>query len=162
MANSKALSAITWAGVLCGTLDITAAVVVYGRFGVHPLPLLQGIAKALVGPSAYQGGWPTALLGLGLHFVIAFGAATVYFLASRQLSILLNHWFVCGVLYGIGVYFFMQRVVLPLSLATRYPFSWEMPGIGIVIHIFCVGLPIAGMVRWKGRYSEPRWRRWKG
>ena len=121
---------------------------------MRPMPLLQGIAKGLMGPSAYLGGWPTALLGLALHFVIAFGAGAVYFLASRKLHFLMNHWFMCGVLYGVAVYFFMQRVVLPLSHATRRPFSWEMMGIGLVIHIFCVGLPIAGMVRWKGLYSE--------
>lgn len=76
---------IVWAGTLCGVLDITAAIVVYGMFGLRPMPLLQGIAKGLTGPSAYQGGWATAALGLVLHFVIAFGAATVYYLASRKL-----------------------------------------------------------------------------
>lgn len=149
MANPKALSAITSAGLLCGILDITAAFVVYWRFGARPIPLLQGIAKGLLGPRAYQGGVPTAILGLALHFLIAFGAATTYYLASRKFSFLVNHWFVCGVLYGIAVYFFMQRVVLPLSLATCYPFSWQMMWIGVVIHIFCVGLPIAAMIRWK-------------
>jgi hypothetical protein len=150
MANSKSLSAITWAGTLCGILDITAAFVVYARFGARPIPLLQGIAKGLLGASAFQGGLLTALLGLALHFLIAFGAATTYYLASRKMPFLVNHWFVCGALYGIAVYFFMQRVVLPLSLATRYPFSLEMMSIGVVIHIFCVGLPVAAMIRWKG------------
>jgi hypothetical protein len=41
----------------------------------------------------------------------------------------------------------MQRVVLPLSAATKYPFSVRMMVIGVVIHIFCVGLPIALLVR---------------
>lgn len=52
MANSKALPASTWAGVLCGILDITAAFVVYGRFGMRPMPLLQGIAKGVLGAKA--------------------------------------------------------------------------------------------------------------
>lgn len=150
MANSKAFLAITWAGTLCGILDITAAFVLYAPFGARPIPLLQGIAKGVLGKSAYQGGVPTALLGLALHFLIAFGAATTYYLASRKILFLINHWTVSGVLYGIAVYFFMQRVVLPLSLATRYPFSWEMMWIGVVIHILCVGLPIAAMIHWRG------------
>jgi hypothetical protein len=37
----------------------------------------------------------------------------------------------------------MNRVVVPLSAATKFPFSFKMMVIGIVIHIFCVGLPIA-------------------
>ncbi len=57
---------------------------------------------------------------------------------------------ISGVLYGVLVYFFMQWVVLPLSTATHYPFSWQMMEIGVMIRIFCGGLPIAAMVRWKG------------
>jgi len=149
--NANGWMAIAWGGLLCGVMDITAALGVYGSFGLPPMPLLQGIAKALIGPSAMEGGWGTAALGLVLHFVIAFGAATVYFVASRGLRFLVEQWVVWGALYGVAVYFFMQHVVLPLSRATRYPFSWEMMWIGVVIHIFCVGLPIAGMVRRFGR-----------
>ena len=78
-----------------------------------------------------------------LHFVIAFAAATVFFLASRAMPFLLNHAVLSGVLYGIAVYFFMNRVVVPLSAATKYPFSIKMMFIGVIIHIFCVGIPIS-------------------
>jgi len=37
---------------------------------------------------------------------------------------------------GIAVYFFMNRIVVPLSNATKYPFSAKMMLIGVVIHIF--------------------------
>jgi len=62
-------------------------------------------------------------------------------------EILVEHALVAGVLYGVAVYFFMQWVVLPLSKATRRPFSWEMMWIGVAIHMLCVGLPIALSVR---------------
>jgi hypothetical protein len=54
-----------------------------------------------------------------------------------------EHAFLFGPLYGIAVYFFMNRVVVQLSAATKYPFSLKMMLIGLVIHIFCVGTPIA-------------------
>jgi uncharacterized membrane protein YagU involved in acid resistance len=92
----------------------------------------------------------TAVLGLVCHFVIAFLAATVYVALSRFLPFLLQHAVLSGILYGPVVYFFMQNVVLPLSNATKRPFSVKMMIIGVVIHIFCVGLPIALMTR---RYS---------
>jgi len=110
---------------LCGVMDITAALVVYGLFGLRPQRLLQGIAAGVLGPQSYQGGWGTALLGLFLHFVIAYGAATVFFAASRWMRFLVEHAVVAGVLYGVAVYFFMQWVVLPLSKATRRSFSWK-------------------------------------
>jgi hypothetical protein len=37
----------------------------------------------------------------------------------------------------------MNRIVVPLSAATKYPFSLKMMFIGVVIHMFCVGLPIS-------------------
>ena len=139
--------AIGWAGLVCGTLDITAAFVVYGFFGARPIPILHGIAAGLLGPSAHQGGIATAVLGLACHYFIAFSAATVYYVASRWIPLLVEHAAVCGVLYGVAVYFFMNRVVVPLSAARRSAFSWEMMLIGVAIHIVCVGLPIALLVR---------------
>jgi hypothetical protein len=144
--NPNALLAVLLAGFTCGVLDITAALVVYGYLGAKPMRLLQGIASGLLGPKAFDGGLAMALLGLLCHFVIAFGAATVYFVASRAIRILIDHAVVSGVLYGVVVYFFMNRIVLPLSAARR-PFSVKLMIIGVIIHIFCVGLPISLSVR---------------
>jgi hypothetical protein len=149
--NPNALRAVLWAGFACGVLDITAALVVYGFFGAKPVRLLQGIASGLLGPKAFDGGLATALLGLVCHFVIAFGAATVYFVASRAIRFLIQQAVVSGVLYGVVVYFFMNRIVVPLSAAAKRPFSLKLMIVGVVIHIFCVGLPISLSVR---RFSK--------
>ncbi|HST10520.1 MAG TPA: hypothetical protein VLL05_09080 [Terriglobales bacterium] len=141
--DKPAPKAILCAGLIAGTLDITAAFVVYGFFGATPLRILQGIASGLLGPRSYDGGMGTALLGLICHFTIAFGAATVYFFLSRRIPFLVSQYLAAGVVYGIAVYFFMGRVVIPLSHARRNPFSLKMMIIGIIIHIFCVGLPIS-------------------
>jgi len=145
--NPNAMLAVLWAGLAGGVLDITAALIVYGFFGAKPGPLLQGIASGLLGPKAFQGGLATALFGLLCHFVIAFGAATVYFAARRAIPILLQHAVVSGALYGVAVYFFMHRIVVPLSAAAKRPFSLKMMIIGVIIHTFCVGLPISLSVR---------------
>ena len=128
-------------------MDITAALIVYGHYGAKPIPLLQGIAAGILGPRASSGGLPTAALGLFLHFVIAFGAATVFFLTSRWMPVLVQQALIFGPLYGIAVYFFMNRIVVPLSNARKFPFNPKMMIIGVVIHIFCVGLPIALVIR---------------
>jgi hypothetical protein len=141
--KSTPLLAVVWGGLACGVLDITAALVVYGYFGAKPLRLLQGIAGGLLGPRTYSGGIATALLGLLCHFVIAFSVAAVYVAASRVMPFLVRHAVVSGALYGMVVYFFMNRIVVPLSAAAKFPFSLKMMIIGVVIHIFCVGLPIS-------------------
>ncbi len=151
--NPNTLLAILWGGLLCGVLDITAALVVYGYMGAKPLRLLQGIAAGLLGPRTYAGGIATALLGLLCHFVIAFSAAAVFVAASRVAPFLVRQAVPSGVLYGIAVYFFMNRVVVPLSAAAKFPFSFKMMVIGVVIHIFCVGLPIALAAHRFGRFT---------
>jgi hypothetical protein len=139
----KVLPAIVWGGFLCGALDITTAFIVYGFFGARPIPLLQGIAAGMLGPRSFSGGLSTAALGLFFQFFIAFAAATVYVLASQWIPFLLQHAITAGALFGVIWYFFMNRVVVPLSAARKFPFSVKMMLIGVTIHIFCVGLPIA-------------------
>jgi len=60
---------------------------------------------------------------------------------------LVQHAVVSGVFYGVAVYFFMNRMVVPLSAAAKRPFSLKLMIVGVVIHIFCVGLPISLSVR---------------
>jgi len=132
-------------------MDISAALIVYGRFGLLPMRLLQGIAAGLVGPRSYDGGLATAALGLFCHYFIAYSAATVYFTASRAMPILIEHFIGFGAFYGIAVFYFMQYVVIPFSAAARRPFSMKMMVIGVVIHILCVGLPIATTIRFVSR-----------
>jgi uncharacterized membrane protein YagU involved in acid resistance len=146
--TSHAFPAILFAGLACGTLDITAAFIVYGNmFHVGPTRILHNVASGLLGRDAYTGGVATAAVGLLCHYVIAFGAATVFFFLARACPFLLSQPVLWGALYGIAVYFFMNRIVVPLSNVAKTPFSFKMMIIGVVIHIFCVGLPIALVTR---------------
>ena len=75
MRKRRALFVIFWAGSLCGVLDITAAFVTWALKGIMPARILQGIAAGLLGLKSFDGGMPTAALGLAFHFLIAFTAA---------------------------------------------------------------------------------------
>src|SRR6266516_3297176 len=105
--------AILLGGLIVGALDLIYAILVYSP--QKPIRIPQTIASGVLGMKSYSGGAYTAALGVVLHFVIALGAATVYYLASRKLSFLNHHVFVCGLMYGALVYLFMHLVVLPLS-----------------------------------------------
>jgi hypothetical protein len=141
--RARAFAAILLGGFASGLMDITAALLVYGALGLKPLRLLQGIAGGVLGPRTYGGGVATALLGLLCHFSIAFGAAAVYVGLGRRMRFLVQHPIAAGMAYGVVVYYFMNLIIVPLSRATKYPFSVEMMAIGVVIHILCIGLPIA-------------------
>jgi hypothetical protein len=140
--NSRAFAAIFSAGLLCGVMDITAAFITWWPKGVKPSRLLQGVAAGWLGPKSFDGGTATATLGLAFHFLIAFTAAIVFYVASRQLVFMINRPVVSGVLYGIAVYLVMYWVVMPLSNfhGTKTVTSSI---VAIITHIVCVGLPIS-------------------
>jgi hypothetical protein len=76
--RSQAFSAIGWAGLVAGVLDINSAFILSYPKGVGPIRVLQGVAAGLVGrESAINGGLATAGLGLAIHFFIAFVVATL-------------------------------------------------------------------------------------
>ena len=148
MRESKAFRAILLGWLIAGTLDITAAIITTLAYGRSPARMLQGIASGVLGTRSFEGGLKTSALGLLLHFVIAFGATIVYYAASRKLTFLVRQALVSGTLYGIAVYFFMQLVVIPLSaIASRAPFRPFQLALGLIVHILCVGLPIALVIR---------------
>ena len=149
MKPARATQAILSAGLTAGVLDLLAAIVINNRRGVTPLRIAQSIASGWLGTSAYQGGYKTAALGVVSHPLIALGAATVYYLASRRLPLLLERPYLSGASYGIAVYWFMQLVVLPLSAFPHKTASaWSVVLTGIIVHILCVGSPIALITRW--------------
>ncbi len=82
-----------------------------------------------------------------MHFVIAFGAATVYYVASRWIPFMTEHAVISGLLYGECVFLFMYFVVVPLSAAVKTPFTIATLITGPIGHTVLVGLPIALSVR---------------
>lgn len=140
--------AILYGTLAVGVLDILHAFVVWGLRGVHPARILQSIAAGLLGRSAHDGGAPTAVLGGALHFFIAFSIVCVYHIASRRLPVLTRKWLLCGLLYGVLVYFFMNEVVIPLSALGRPKrFSLTLFLNGVIGHALLVGLPAAFSAR---------------
>jgi len=132
---------IVYGGLAVGTLDILKPITFTLYRGGSPIRMLQGIASGALGKSSFQGGYPTAALGLGFHFFIAFSVFTTYYLVSRKVELLRRYALILGPLYGIAVYFFMQFVVFPLSAIGSVPHPTNALVDGIVTHILCVGLP---------------------
>ncbi len=144
-ANQAPLPAIFVGGLIVGVLDLIYAILVYSPR--QPILVPQTIASGVLGMKSYGGGAQTAALGVVLHFVIALGAATVYYVASRRFGFLVQRPIVSGLVYGALVYFFMHLVVLPLSAVPKGNTPFVYMAFEFVEHWFCVGLPIALSVR---------------
>lgn len=148
----RALAAIVWAWVIAGTLDISDALIFY-RFvrGVRPTRLLQNIASALLGARAFQGGQAAALMGLALHYTIALGATIVFYLLSRRILFLSRQPALAGLIYGLGVYMFMNFVVLPAAgmphpHVPTTPILWITLANAVLAVMVCIGLTISLIV----------------
>ncbi len=136
--RTRLLLPILVGGAIAGTLDLTSAFITYG----HNMP--RGIAAGLIGRQAAQSGFFPWILGIFLHYFIAFSAATVYCLASRKLEFMRDHFIVSGVFFGIGLYLVMNLIVLPLC-AFHFMGPYQLRGLiqGLLVHMTIVGLPIS-------------------
>jgi hypothetical protein len=141
----QAFPAIVVGGLIVGVLDLIYATLVYSPY--KPILVPQTIASGLLGMKSYSGGAQTAALGVVLHFVIALGAAAVYFFASREFEILLHRAVLFGLLYGALVYLFMHLIVVPLSAAPKGHAPLIYQACEFAWHWVGVGLPIALSIR---------------
>jgi hypothetical protein len=147
MSRARTVSTILIAGLIAGTLDITAAFIFYAQLGRNSVRLLQGIASGVLGKAAFDGGLATALFGLLCHYFIATTWAALYTLASYRLPFLIERPIVSGTLYALIVYAIMNHVVVPLSAIGPRPFVWSTAIEAAVILVFCIGIPISLTVR---------------
>ena len=142
------MKTILLAGLVAGTLDLDLAVTFFSLRGAPLNTIPHAIASGLLGPRAFHGGIAVAFLGVALHFFIALSVAAFYYVLSLRIRRLNAHPFLSGAAYGIGVYLFMQYVVLPLSAEprSRPTHAWLIAD--ITSHIFFIGITIALITRY--------------
>ena len=124
-----------------GTLDALDAIIFFYLFsGATPMQIFQGIAAGVVGRASFSGGLRTMLFGIALHYFIAFIVVLTFLVVSRRVATLRRWPLASGLIYGIGVWLFMNLIVLPLSVG-RPRFLSPVVTNGLLIHMFGVGLP---------------------
>ena len=153
--------ALTWmllGGLCAGTLDILFATGFWALRGVPPQRILQSVAAGVLGKASFNGGSASAVLGLGLHYLIAIAMATAYAMAARDVTALLQRPWRYGALYGLALFALMSFVVVPLSAAPRSgaPLPLWIAS-SVVAHIILVGWPCAWFARraWLGAWGSP-------
>jgi hypothetical protein len=136
-------------GLVAGALDIAYACLFWAiKAGVPAQRIFQSVAAGLLGKESFTGGWPTAVLGLALHFLIAITMSLTYFLVARRVPVLGLRPVPFGAAYGLLLYMIMNYVVVPLSAAphggAKNPL-WV--GLSILVHVILIGVPIALFTR---------------
>ncbi len=113
-------TAVVLGGAIAGIVDIGAASAINGF--IDPLAICKFIAGGLIGlKTARAGGLEIAALGLALQVGMGVLIALIYNVGAMLLPVLRRHWLPAGLAFGVGIYFVMEYVVVPLSLIGRSP-----------------------------------------
>ena len=155
LGRPRALEVIPTGGVLVGIFDLVFAFTFYGLILKAPaLRIFQSVAAGILGrPAAIEGGLKTFFLGILLHFLVATCIATVYYLVSLVLPLVLRYPVPSGLIYGMIAYLGMNYIVIPLSAIgprTTSKRAWIF-AVEIIGHAFLVGLPLALLARRSAR-----------
>lgn len=145
-----------WAGLSAAVIEMIPVLAIQGfLLKVPPLRIFQAIASGVLGSPAYRGGLLAAVFGAALHVIISLGAAAVFVTAARRAGFLNRHAIVAGLAFGIGTWFVMTYIVVPLSAAAFAPTTDPvLLAVSITVHMVAFGLPIALVTRW--RLGRPR------
>ena len=141
------------AGLLTAVIDgLFSSVLSVAAYGSTASRLFQGVASVLLGSEALAGGRRTVIIGVLLHFAVAFAWSAVFLfvvLRSRWIrGLLASPYGVVKVaaLYGPFVWMVMSLVVIP-TFTHRPPtlsYRWWVQFFG---HIPFVGIPIVAASR---------------
>ncbi|SHH71448.1 DUF1440 domain-containing protein [Flavobacterium defluvii] len=133
-------------GLLAGTLDILAAILIYSVI-LHKTTaekILLSIASGVFKQHAYTSGAQMMVYGLLLHYFIALAFAYFYYKIYPHVPLLRKNIFLSGSVYGIFVWIVMNLIVLPAVFPKLPSKEFDLPLlISVLILIFCIGIPIA-------------------
>ena len=141
---SRLIRAWLSTALIDGLFSSVLSVAFYGSTATR---LFQGVASTLLGKEALNGGTPTALVGLLMHFGVALGWSSVFLLLAmrsawlRRILATPSGVFRVACVYGPCIWMVMSLVFVPLLLNRPPTFNirWWVQFFG---HIPFVALPI--------------------
>lgn len=147
--TSGLVRAIAFAALIAGTLDYGAALTNFLLAGgKDPIRIAWYIASALLGrDTAFAGGWVTAAIGIGVHYLIATGWTVLFFVSYPRVALLRKNAILVGAAYGLLVWAMMTQVFVPLTRIKPAAFSFANAAIQAGILVVCIGVPISLLAR---------------
>jgi hypothetical protein len=113
----SSLRVIFLGGFIAGTIDIGAAALINAKDVVF---ILHAIAGGWLGLASFREGWVSAGLGLLSQWGMSLVIAAIYVAAAARVAILKKFWVAGGLVYGVGIFFVMNYIVVPLSAYHRF------------------------------------------
>lgn len=147
------LSRLVRAGLLTGVVDgLFSSVLSVGFYHSTAASVFRRVASTLLGPEAVTGGASPALIGVLMHFGVAFGWSAVFLFVVMRLpgipTLLAspNGTVKVAALYGPFIWLVMSLAVIPLLLhrPPTITIRWWVQLIG---HIPFVAIPIVASLK---------------
>jgi len=131
---------IILAGLVAGSLDALAAIFILSHG--NAAPIFRFISSGIYGNKAFTGGTGMVLLGVALHYFIAFSFTIFYFAISGYLPVFKKNIFLSAIIYGVFIYVVMNVIVF--SLCNVHISHRTIIGIirNSAILMVCVAFPI--------------------
>jgi hypothetical protein len=131
--------------LIAGTLDILSAYTNgFIQTGHLSRRMFQYIAGGALGlKNTLNGGLPVILLGIFIHYFIAFCFTRFFFYLYRKNRIFGLNKFVAALLYGIFIWAVMSLVVLPLSALPARKITIGNALLDSLILAVMIGLPVS-------------------
>jgi hypothetical protein len=146
------LSRLIRAGLLTAIIDgLFSSILATVFYHSSVTRLFQGVASTLLGQKAFEGGTPTALLGILMHVGVAFGWSAVFLFLVLRLrwvrDLLSSRYGVVKVasFYGPFIWMVMSLMVIPLLLH-RPPVINVRWWVQLTGHFPFVGIPIVASI----------------
>jgi hypothetical protein len=142
---SSFIKRVLFTAFVAGTLDILCAYIqVYITTQQVSKKMFHYIAGGALGLDvSMKGGNGVMMLGIFIHYFIAFVFTLIFFRLFPKVKALSYNKYVTGLVYGISVWTIMNLLVLPLSKLPPAPLQFQSSIIGMLIIMVMVGLPIA-------------------
>jgi hypothetical protein len=145
------LSRLVRAGFLTGVVDgLFSSILSVAFYHSTVTRLFQGVASTLLGPAAFDGGIRTALIGILMHFGVAFGWSAVFVFGVMRLAgirrVLASRYGLARVaaVYGPCIWMVMSLAVIPFLLHRPPPITYRW-WVQLLGHFPFVGMPIVAM-----------------
>jgi uncharacterized membrane protein YagU involved in acid resistance len=132
---------ILWIGLLTGTLDGLAALIL--NYKIHPAIIFKFIASAVFGKAAFKGGAEMVVAGVVFHYLIALLFTNAFYLLYPFFKKVLKNTYLIALLYGATAWLIMNMVVIPITQKAFPVIKAPVILTGIAILVICLGLPIA-------------------
>ncbi len=137
------------AAAIVGLITITVYLVVE-RAIAERLSVVRGLQQLLqwdasngYGPAAFEGGWPMALIGLAMDFVVSLAWAVAFTALYVAVPAVRRNVVLMGLVFGAFVMVVMIYAIVPTGHATRMHGTVAHVINVLVAHTIFFGLPLA-------------------